>query len=48
MRLIDDMSSIYLETVVYIFIIVLDNDIIPKNLNILSEIQASYQGFSDK
>ena len=38
MRLID-MSSIYLETVVYIFIIVLDNDIIPKNLNILSDNQ---------
>ena len=48
MRLID-MSFIYLKTIVYIFIIVLDNDIIPKNLNILSDNKlAGYQGFSDK
>ena len=48
MRLID-MSFIYLKTIVYkiyIFIIVLYNDIIPKNLNILSDDQlACYQGF---
>ena len=48
MRLID-MSFIYLNIYLYIFIIVLDNDIIPKNLNIPSDNQlACYQGFSDK